>query len=96
VFGLFQDYYFENCDGFILVYFVTSKESFNYLIKIALEIKQFRRSSTPTLLIGNKIDLEKERQVNKDEGQAFARHLNYSFMEFSAKLQSHVAEVYLK
>jgi GTPase SAR1 family protein len=91
VFGLFQDYYFENCDGFILVYFVTSKESFNYLIKIALEIKQFRRSSTPTLLIGNKIDLEKERQVNKDEG-----HLNYSFMEVSAKLQSHVAEVYLK
>ena len=37
------------------------------------------------LLVGNKIDLEKDRQVSAKEGQAFADKEGLSFVEMSAK-----------
>ncbi len=37
------------------------------------------------LLIGNKIDLEGERQVTSEQGRAFAKKEGLQFMEISAK-----------
>lgn len=37
------------------------------------------------LLVGNKIDLESERQVTTQEGQAYAKKEGLNFLEISAK-----------
>lgn len=37
------------------------------------------------LLVGNKIDLEEQRQVSTEEGKAFAKKENLNFLEISAK-----------
>ena len=37
------------------------------------------------LLVGNKTDLESERQVSTEEGRAFAKKEGLNFIEISAK-----------
>ena len=56
---------------------------------IDMWLKELRTHSAPDIkvvLIGNKIDLEKERKITKEEGESFAKMNNISkFVETSAK-----------
>ena len=61
--------YFQSSNGFILVYDITSKESFEKLEYWINQINENAPLNTKTVLIGNKIDLEKNRQVTKEEGE---------------------------
>ena len=45
-------------------------------------------------LVGNKIDLEKNRQISYEEGAAFAKRNNLIFMETSAKTGKNVENVF--
>jgi len=47
------------------------------------------------VVVGNKCDLEDERVVGKDQGISFARRINSSFLESSAKTKTNVNEVCL-
>ena len=47
----------------------------------------------PMVLVGNKNDLEDERVVGKQNGEALARSFACTFLEASAKLQVNVNEV---
>lgn len=44
--------------------------------------------------VGNKIDLEKERQVPTAEGQALATEWGCAFVECSAKQNSNVGQIF--
>ena len=48
-----------------------------------------------TILIGNKVDLENERQVSYEEGQAFAKKHDLVFFETSAKSSHNVEKAFL-
>ena len=48
------------------------------------------------MLIGNKSDLESERDVKREEGEAFAREHNLIFMETTAKTAANVKEAFIK
>ena len=45
-------------------------------------------SSIPTLLIGNKIDLQDKRRITNEEGRKLAKEMHAEFMETSAKLNN--------
>lgn len=47
------------------------------------------------MLIGNKSDLEGRRDVQKEEGEAFAREHGLIFMETSAKTAANVEEAFI-
>uniref|UniRef100_A0A8C3SGM6 RAB2B, member RAS oncogene family n=1 Tax=Chelydra serpentina TaxID=8475 RepID=A0A8C3SGM6_CHESE len=47
------------------------------------------------MLIGNKSDLESRRDVQKAEGEAFAREHGLVFMETSAKTSTNVEEAFI-
>lgn len=47
----------------------------------------------PMILVGNKTDLESERTVSREAGQALAGKWNCSFLETSAKNRANVTEV---
>ena len=44
----------------------------------------------PILLVGNKVDIEHQREVSKHEGIALAQIWNSPFLETSAKIKANV------
>ncbi|CAG5932447.1 unnamed protein product [Menidia menidia] len=48
----------------------------------------------PVVLVGNKVDLEDEREVSPSEGQALAEDWGCPFMETSAKSKTMVDELF--
>ena len=65
--------YIKKANGILLVYDITNKDSFENVNKWAQEIRDKSEDSIPIVLIGNKLDLEEERQKNKEEGEEFAK-----------------------
>lgn len=53
-----------------------------------------RYEKVPVILVGNKVDLESEREVSANEGQALAEEWGCPFMETSAKSKTMVDELF--
>lgn len=53
-----------------------------------------RYEKVPVILVGNKVDLESEREVSSSEGQALAEEWGCPFMETSAKSKTMVDELF--
>ena len=77
--------YIREAQIILLIYDVTDKESFDSMPKWISQIDDVKNSEVVFVLIGNKIDLEKERKVTYEEGKKFAEKNNYIFQEVSAK-----------
>ena len=79
--------YLRNAEGVILVYDLTSTESFESLKFWIESIKNNLGNDEPIpiIIIGNKIDLEDARQINKSVAEKFAKDNNYKYFETSAK-----------
>ena len=77
--------YFHTSDGFLLVYDITCKESFEKLNFWYEQIKLNAPEHTKCMVIGNKCDLEEKREVSKEEGDNFSKEQNIKFYETSAK-----------
>ena len=79
--------YLRNAEGVILVYDLTSTESFENLKFWIESIKNNLGNDEPIpiIIIGNKIDLEDARQINKSVAEKFAKDNNYKYFETSAK-----------
>lgn len=77
--------YYRGANGIILVYDVTDKESFRHAWDWKAEIERYAKPSIPMLLVGNKCDVRKERQVQKEDAEKFANIGGMLPMEVSAK-----------
>ena len=77
--------YYQSSDGFIIVYDITNSESFQTLDYWIEEIKSNSHEFTKMILVGNKCDLEDERQVKKEEGKDYAKKEKIKFYEVSSK-----------
>lgn len=53
-----------------------------------------RYEKVPVILVGNKVDLESEREVSSSEGRALAEEWGCPFMETSAKSKTMVDELF--
>ncbi|KAM9691974.1 ras-related protein Rab-17 isoform 1-T1 [Dama dama] len=56
--------------------------------------EEFHSGEVVVMLVGNKTDLEEEREVTLEEGKEFAESKGLLFMETSAKLNYQVTEVF--
>ena len=86
--------YFQSSNGFLLVYDITKKTTFEKLDFWNEQINLNAPKNTKYILIGNKIDLEKEREVQKVDGENFAQKNNIQFYETSAKDGTNVNYVF--
>jgi GTPase SAR1 family protein len=56
-------------DGYMLVYTVISRKSFDALIDLRKKIDEMKKGTTvPIIVVGNKCDLAHMRQVTREEG----------------------------
>eukprot|EP00397_Hematodinium_sp_SG-2012_P041352 GEMP01045520.1.p1 GENE.GEMP01045520.1~~GEMP01045520.1.p1 ORF type:complete len:214 (+),score=45.28 GEMP01045520.1:31-642(+) len=86
--------YYRGADGIIMVYDTTDRSSFERVDEWLVEVNRYANENTCKILIGNKCDLEDERQVSKEEGQKKADELEVQFMETSAKDATRVEDAF--
>ncbi|KAJ6235715.1 ras gtpase-related [Anaeramoeba flamelloides] len=87
--------YIRSGEGFLLVYSIDSRRSFEQIQKLRDEILQVKDSDSEAIIIvGNKCDLVDERQVSTQEGKDLAECLGTIFIETSAKDFINVEEAF--
>ena len=87
----------KGCQSFIFVYSVTSKSSFEGIRTFYQQVQRVKERSEKVpvgILIGNKIDLESEREVSTEEGENLGFELNLPFLETSALNNTNVEEMF--
>ena len=87
--------YFKNSVCVLIVYDITSRETFE---KASHWIEDFKSQSPKTIsmiLVGNKCDLNDKRQVTIEEGRHLAENNEMLFFETSAKNGKNVEEMFL-
>jgi small GTP-binding protein len=84
--------FYKNSDGIVIVYDVHDKKSFEKVQDWVQSLNEYTDSSKtiPVILVGNKIDLE--REVSTEEGQKLAESFNLPFFESSAKENKGITE----
>uniref|UniRef100_A0AAQ6IGG7 Small monomeric GTPase n=1 Tax=Anabas testudineus TaxID=64144 RepID=A0AAQ6IGG7_ANATE len=94
-FGAMREQYMRTGEGFLLVFSVTDRGSFEEIYKFQRQILRVKdRDEFPMILVGNKADLELQRQVTQEEGQQLARQLKVTYMEASAKIRMNVDQAF--
>eukprot|EP00028_Trichosphaerium_sp_Am-I-7-wt_P007226 CAMPEP_0168523410 /NCGR_PEP_ID=MMETSP0405-20121227/9964_1 /TAXON_ID=498012 /ORGANISM="Trichosphaerium sp, Strain Am-I-7 wt" /LENGTH=182 /DNA_ID=CAMNT_0008545273 /DNA_START=73 /DNA_END=621 /DNA_ORIENTATION=- len=92
----FTNRYVVGVHGYILIYAVNSRDSFEMLEIINEKIlNESGCNSVPRILVGNKIDLEGQRKVTTAEGKAKAEEWGCAFVETSAKENVNVEQAFL-
>ena len=85
--------YYQTAQGFVVVYDITDRESFEKLNFWINSIKNYGPENAKIILVGNKCDLINERCVSTEEGENFAKAINIKFFEASAKEGINVNEL---
>jgi len=82
-------------EGFVIVYDVTNRSTFEVVEKFRTQILQdLDVSAAPMILVGNKCDLEDRREVTTMEGTELAKSWGSAFIETSARTRLNVDEVF--
>ncbi|KAH3859158.1 circularly permutated Ras protein 1-like [Dreissena polymorpha] len=90
-----RDQYTRTGDCFLLIYSVTEKGTFKDVESLYEFLKRVKgEDKIPTVLVGNKIDLDTERQVTTQEGQDLAARLGVAFIETSAKTGQNITSAF--
>jgi GTPase KRas protein len=86
---------FSEGQGFILVYSIASRSTFDRLEIFRQSMKRVKRGDPIFMLVGNKCDKTYEREVSKEEGAALARQFGCEFIETSAKTAYNVERLFM-
>jgi len=86
--------YYSGANCAFIVYDVTRRETFVEAIDFWLEDAQKKLGNVPFVLIGNKIDLEDQREITKEEGLEKAKKLKSFFIETSALKNINVQDTF--
>ena len=86
--------YYNGADGALLIFDITSKMTFDRISFWMNELNEKKKlNELGLLLIGNKIDLNDKRTVDKEEAEIFARENNINYYETSASKNININNV---
>jgi len=89
-----RDQWVREGQGFILVYSIASRRTFDRLDIFHKSMMRVKRVRPIFMLVGNKSDRYGEREVSKEEGFQMAQSLGCEFMETSAKTSQNVENLF--
>ena len=89
--------FYRNTSLAVMVYAINSKETFDDIDMWLRELRTHSNPDAKVFLIGNKVDLENEREVKKEQGEEFSKlnKINF-FTESSAKTGLNAQNIFLK
>ena len=87
--------YYKGAIGAFLVYDITKHDTFDHINRWIKEIHTHGSKDVCCMLIGNKKDLEEQRQVKYEEGKELAEKNNFLFLETSAKTAENVEQAFI-
>mmetsp|Transcript_6990 Transcript_6990/g.13024 ORF Transcript_6990/g.13024 Transcript_6990/m.13024 type:complete len:203 (-) Transcript_6990:170-778(-) len=82
--------YYRGAHGVVLVYDITNKESFEHVQGWMKSVDKYGREGVIRMVIGNKCDIESEREVQKEDLEAYAENNGVMWIETSAKSSANV------
>jgi len=92
-----RDQYMKTGQGFLLVFSLTTRSTFEEVNDLHNKILQAKDSDkVPLVLVGNKADLQDDRHVSPKEAQDLARSFGAPFMMTSAKTRLSVDETFFE
>ncbi|KAJ3032785.1 Ras GTPase [Rhizophlyctis rosea] len=90
-----REQYMRSGEGFLLVYTITSRSSFEEIDAFHQQILRVKdKDSFPVVLVGNKCDLDHDRAVGVNEGKEAAKRYGCRFLETSARMRVNVDEAF--
>jgi small GTP-binding protein len=94
-FSAMREQYMHTGEGFLLVYSIIDRNSFEEIPKFYRQILRVKdRPEFPMVLVANKADLEGERVVSGPDGEGLAAELKIKYVETSAKHRIHVDKAF--
>ncbi|KAH7912912.1 ras family-domain-containing protein [Hygrophoropsis aurantiaca] len=94
-YGAMRAQHIRTGEGFLLVYSITSRNSFEGVSTFYQQILRVKdQKSFPIIIVANKCDLEYERRVGVNDGRDLARHFGCKSIETSAKDRINVDEAF--
>jgi hypothetical protein len=91
-----RDRVIATAEGFVLVYDITSKSSFDSIRAIYDEVRRKGGLGRPVVIVGNKSDDVDAREVLSEVGAKLAKQLRCRFAEVSAKDGTGLEELFLE
>uniref|UniRef100_A0A3P8UNX7 GTP-binding protein n=1 Tax=Cynoglossus semilaevis TaxID=244447 RepID=A0A3P8UNX7_CYNSE len=90
-----QPCYMQTGDAYLLLYSITDRASFLRASELRITLRRSRPAQhTPIILVGNKCDLVRRREVSVAEGRTCAAVFDCKFIETSAAMQHNVWEAF--
>ncbi|KAG9272101.1 ras-related protein Rab-21-like [Astyanax mexicanus] len=87
--------YYRESNGAVLLYDITDPDSFQ---KVKLWVKELRRilgNEVCLCIVGNKTDLDKDRNVSAEEAERYAEAVGAQHHQTSAKLNTGIDQLFL-
>jgi len=87
--------YYRDANGAVLVYDITDNDSFQRVQNWVKELRKMLGYDIALAIVGNKVDLERNRVVPVDKAEAYAESVGAKHFHTSAKLNKGVNEMFL-
>jgi len=87
--------YYRDSNGAVLVYDITDEDSFQKVKNWVKELRKMLGQDIALAIVGNKIDLEKERNVTVAQAEEYAKSVGAVHYQTSAKLNRGIEELFL-
>jgi Ras-related protein Rab-14 len=87
--------YYRGAAGALLVYDVTRRSTFAHVGSWLADARSNTNPHTVMILIGNKSDLDENREVSYEEAAKFAEENNLLFLECSARTGDNVEQAFM-
>ena len=86
--------FYRRADGVVISFDVTDKQTFQNVRSWVESINAHAAKNAARVLVGNKIDLEGEREVSREEAEELAQQYGIHYHETSAKANQGLKETF--
>lgn len=91
-----MDIWISFAEGFLLVFAIEDKDSFEILNSKIMRIHKVKEGIVPMILVGNKLELKEERKVSFEEAIKFANSCGIEYIEISTTTNFNCKEAFEK
>lgn len=88
--------YYKGTHGILLVFDLTNMQTFRDMEQWLSDVEKHGKDNVVKLLVGNKKDMDQQRQVPYEEAAKFAESLGVKYIETSAKSGENIEESFVE